>query len=778
MKLNDYASVRKTKGYYVVPKSAQHSIPVEEIFADGMWRSGDVYCRMLRISDINFAMLSDDKKREICTLYGVVYAGIPTDCWAKFCIISQKMDEKSFRRDILYQLTNDGHDNFRTEINQYLSSCIQDVGNVIQQKYIIVSTSKPDRRTAQARLRQVESHLISSFTALGSTVTAVSINEWLEILHNFFRIGEEGRFTFDINEAQKLGQDFRDAVCPDTISFKKDHIEIDQRFAKCMSITQYPQMLDDRFITTLLQQVPYIVLSIDVVPVDSEDAQKAVDDARMTVDAEKLRFNRKSVENLDFTSSIPHAVQTQEIAVEKFQTDLSDRDQQMFLTLLTVATFANTQEELEQAIDALKTAAVHYHCRFTDLNYQQENAFNTAMPFGIRRIENMRTMVTSNVTALVPFNTQEVVIPGGIYYGVNAMSGNLIVGLRSKLVNGNSMVIATSGAGKSLFVKQEVIELYLKFPKAKFYIIDPENEYRPLVEALGGVIVDISVDSDTHFNPMDFTFETPKRLPHMAKVEFILSLCEQIMGKDNVQPGDRTLVDRSLRNVYDPLVKSNYQEPCPTLTDLWHELLALGHERADEIALALEIFATGSLSMFSKPTNIDMSNRLVCFNIQSLGDQLKPVAMLSMLEYINTSVISGNRNDPQAATWVYIDEIYLLLKNKISADFLFESWKRFRKYNSFVTGITQNVEDCLSNTAAYTMLSNSEFTCMLRQTKDIDSIVKLYGLSEPQRNYLLLARPGQGILKMGNSLIPFVNDYPKDTQTYSLFTTKPGEMKQ
>ena len=229
--------------------------------------------------------------------------------------------------------------------------------------------------------------------------------------------------------------------------------------------------------------------------------------------------------------------------------------------------------------------------------------------------------------------------------------------------------------------------------------------------------------------------------------------------------------------IYKPLIKSGYKIACPTLTDLYNDLKEQPHERAHEIALALELFATGSMNMFAHPTNVDMSNRLICFNIQSLGDQLKPVAMLSMLEYINTCVMSNERNDPKAATWVYFDEIYLLLRDKLSSQFLYTSWKRFRKYNAYATGITQNVQDCLSNDTAYAMLANSEFVCMLRQTKDIDSVVELYGLSDPQKNYLKLAKPGQGILKMGNNLIPFVNDHPTNTKIYRLLTTKPGEME-
>ncbi len=778
MKLYEYASTRNTWGGVSTPKSVQKSIPVDHIYEDGMWRSGNVYSQMWSVSDINYAMVSDSKKEEIQQVYGKLYAGVPSDCTIKMTIVSQRMDDALFQRDVLYHRANDGHDDLRGEKNRQLVACASQAGNVLQSKYAIISTQKPRVSDARERLRQVQGHLVNILSELGSTVRIVDNTERLRILHNFFRVGEESRFEFDLDRCTKLGEDFRDYVAPDCIEFKRDHVEMDDRMAKCMSMSYFPQRIDDKLISTLLQQVPYIVLTLDFVPIETEDAYKTLTDFRMKVDADKVRFNRKSVDNLDFTANVPQRTQEEENTLNQWQRDMSDHDQQMFLTLLTAAFFADNLEELRQETDALKTAAGNFNCRFTEMRWQQENAFNTAMPYGLRRIANLRAMTTKGVAALVPFNTQEVLVPGGIYYGVNAISGNLIIGLRTVLINGNAMVIATSGGGKSLFVKQEILELFLRFPRAKFYIVDPENEYGPLVRELGGIVVDISVDSTTYFNPLDFTYDpATKILPHTAKAEFVLSLCEQIMGKENIQAGDKSLIDRSLKHIYKPLIQSGYKAFCPTLTDLYNDLKAQRQERAHEIALALELFATGSMNMFAHPTNVDMSNRLICFNIQSLGDQLKPVAMLSMLEYINTCVMSNERNDPTAATWVYFDEIYLLLRDQLSAQFLYTSWKRFRKYNAYATGITQNVQDCLTNDTAYAMLANSEFVCMLRQTKDIDSVVELYGLSDPQKNYLKLAKPGQGILKMGNNLIPFVNDHPTNTKIYRLLTTKPGEME-
>ena len=557
MRLNEYASTKKTRGSYSLSRSVQKQIPIDRIYVDGVWRSGSVYSQMWSISDINYAMSSDADKEKITAQLGIVYAGIPTDCWAKVCIISQRMDEQAFVRDILYRRGNDGLDEYRAEKNRQIKSCASEIGNVNQHKYMILSTNKASVEEARDRLRQVQGHLIGALSALGCSVSALDNNARLEILHNFFRIGEEGHFQFDFAANKRLGQDFRDAVAPDAMRFGTSHIEIDDRYAKCMTITQYPQKLDDKFISTVLQQVPYIVLSIDITPIDSGDAFKEIDTARMKTDAEKVRFNRKSVDNLDFTSSVPYRTQAQEKSIEEIRSRMVEDDQQLFQTLLTVVYFADSPEELAQQTDALKTAAANFNCRFTDLRFQQERAFQTAMPYGLRRIKSTRTMLTKSLTALVSFNTQEVFVPGGIYYGVNAVSGNLIIGLRTKLINGNAMVVATSGGGKSMFVKQEILELYLWFPHAYFYIVDPENEYAPLVQALGGEVVNISTDSNTHFNPLDFRYDSLTRIPpRIAKAEFVLSLCEQIMGKENILPGDKSLIDRSLKAIYRPLVES------------------------------------------------------------------------------------------------------------------------------------------------------------------------------------------------------------------------------
>ena len=708
MRLSEYASTQRTYGSRKVPRSVQQSIPIDRIYEDGTWCCGNVYSQMWSMPDINFTMSDEDNKAKILNLLGKVYMGVPSDCWLKICIVSQRMDEKSFRENVLLHRNLDGLDKWRVERNRRIRQCVQDAGNVVQHKYLILSTNKQNVTDARSRLRQVQGNLLAELSNLGCTIKPMTNNERLEVLHNFFRRGEEGRFQFSFDDYGKLGNDFRNTIAPDAMRFTTQHAEIDDGFAKAMTIAQYPQQLSDNFVATLLQQVPYIVLSIDITPVETEDAMRAIEASQMKIDSEKYRANRRNVENLDFMATISPRNQQQEKYTAEIRNAICEGDQQVFMVLLSVAFFADTPDELRQETDALQSAAANFNCRFTEMRFQQENCFNTAMPYGLRRVESSHMMLTRSVTALVPFVAQEVQSPQGIFYGRNAITGNLIVGDRTKLINGNAMVIATSGSGKSMSVKMEIIMEFLRWPNARFILVDPENEYELLVKALGGEAIKVSVDSRTHFNPLDYHYDPKTDVPpDVAKIEFVLSMLDKLIGENgHLQPEDRSLI---------------------------------------------------------------------CFNIQSLGDQLRPIAMMSLLEFINMQVMTNRRKDATAATWIYFDEIHVLLKDPMSSNFLYSSWKRFRKYNAYATGISQDIQDYLDNPVAYALLSNSEFVIMLRQSKSLEALERLYGLSKPQLEFLRNASEGHGIIKMGNSMIPFSNLEPKDTAVYKLITTKPGE---
>ena len=673
MRLSEYASTQRTYGSRKVPRSVQQSIPIDQIYEDGTWRCGNVYSQMWSMPDINFTMSDEDNKAKILNLLGKVYMGVPSDCWLKICIVSQRMDEKSFRENVLLHRNLDGLDKWRVERNRRIRQCVQDAGNVVQHKYLILSTNKQNVTDARSRLRQVQGNLLAELSNLGCTIKPMTNNERLEVLHNFFRRGEEGRFQFSFDDYGKLGNDFRNTIAPDAMRCTTQYAKIDDGFAKAMTIAQYPQQLSDNFVATLLQQVPYIVLSIDITPVETEDAMREIEASQMKIDSEKYRANRRNVENLDFMATISPRNQQQEKYTAEIRNAICEGDQQVFMVLLSVAFFADTLEEIKQETDALQSAAANFNCRFTEMRFQQENCFNTAMPYGLRRVESSHMMLTRSVTALVPFVAQEVQSPQGIFYGRNAITGNLIVGDRTKLINGNAMVIATSGSGKSMSVKMEIIMEFLRWPNARFILVDPENEYELLVKALGGEAIKVSVDSRTYFNPLDYHYDPKTDVPpDVAKIEFVLSMLDKLIGENgHLQPEDRSLIAASLKNIYKPLIASGYTAPCPTLGDLYRDLNKSNLRRAKQLALMLDVFANGSLQAFSHTTNVDMNNRLICFNIQSLGDQLRPIAMMSLLEFINMQVMTNRRKDATAATWIYFDEIHVLLKDPMSSNFLY-----------------------------------------------------------------------------------------------------------
>ena len=678
MRLSEYASTQRTYGSRKVPRSVQQSIPIDQIYEDGTWRCGNVYSQMWSMPDINFTMSDEDNKAKILNLLGKVYMGVPSDCWLKICIVSQRMDEKSFRENVLLHRNLDGLDKWRVERNRRIRQCVQDAGNVVQHKYLILSTNKQNVTDARSRLRQVQGNLLAELSNLGCTIKPMTNNDRLEVLHNFFRRGEEGRFQFSFDDYGKLGNDFRNTIAPDAMRFTTQHAEIDDGFAKTMTIAQYPQQLSDNFVATLLQQVPYIVLSIDITPVETEDAMREIEASQMKIDSEKYRANRRNVENLDFMATISPRNQQQEKYTAEIRNAICEGDQQVFMVLLSVAFFADTPDELRQETDALQSAAANFNCCFTEMCFQQENCFNTAMPYGLRRVESSHMMLTRSVTALVPFVAQEVQFPQGIFYGRNTITGNLIVGDRTKLINGNAMVIATSGSGKSMSVKMEIIMEFLRWPNARFILVDPENEYELLVKALGGEVIKLSVDSRTHFNPLDYHYDPKTDVPpDVAKIEFVLSMLDKLIGENgHLQPEDRSLIAASLKNIYKPLIASGYTAPCPTLGDLYRDLNKSNLRRAKQLALMLDVFANGSLQAFSHTTNVDMNNRLICFNIQSLGDQLRPIAMMSLLEFINMQVMTNRRKDATAATWIYFDEIHMIFAERALFDPQIEAVKK------------------------------------------------------------------------------------------------------
>lgn len=447
-------------------------------------------------------------------------------------------------------------------------------------------------------------------------------------------------------------------------------------------------------------------------------------------------------------------------------------------------TEADNLEQLDQDTEALQAIGRARGCQFNILRYQQEDALNTVLPLGLKRIDATRTLTTECTAVLMPFKSQEIQDAGGIYYGVNAVSHNLIVCNRGNLLNGNGFITGVSGSGKSMAAKQEVSALALSTDH-DIIIVDPEREYGELVRALGGEVITISASDPNgcHINALDLSEGYGDgREPLVMKSEFIMSLYEQLMGADKIEPQEKSIIDRSVGNIYREYIK-NFQGQPPTLKDLYDDLMKQVNPEAHRIALALELFTVGSLNVFSHQTNINTKSRILCFDIQDLGENLKSVGLLVMLDAIYNRVIQNRREGKY--THVYIDEIYLFFANgsgsghsitNYSSEFLYKCWKRFRKYGATLTGITQNVEECLLSNTARMMFANSEFLLMLNQaTTDREQLARLLGASDTQMSYVDNAPAGHGLIKVGGAIVPFANELPKNTELYRLMSTRPGE---
>ena len=646
---------------------------------------------------------------------------------------------------------------------------------IVQEKIITISVYKNSIEEARSYFSRMGADLSNHFNALGSKCIELDATERLRIAHDFYRTGEETAFSFDIHQSMKLGHDFKDMICPDSAKFRSDYFQIGSRFGRVLFLKHYPSYIKDSMVAELTDLNKNMMLSIDVIPIPMDEAVKEAENRRLGIETNITNWQRKQNANNNWSSIIPYDMEQQRNESKEFLDDLTTRDQRMFVSVLTMVITEDSKEKLDNLTDTIEQIAGKNLCQVGILRYQQMDGLETVLPFGVRKINALRTLTTESLAVFIPFKVQEIRHENGIFYGQNAISKNMIMVDRKQLLNGNSFILGVSGSGKSFTAKQEISSIKLRDPNADIIIVDPEREYAPLVNAMGGEVIKISATSDNHINAMDMNSEYGDGAnPVILKSEFILSLCEQLIGSGNLGPKQKSIIDRCTASVYRVFQQGNYQGIPPTLQDFREELLKQNEPEAKEIALAIELFTNGSLNTFALNTNVDTSNKLICYDILDLGKQLLPIGMLVVLDSI-LNRITANRSKGKN-TYIFIDEIYLLFQYEYSANFLFTLWKRVRKYGAYATGITQNVEDLLQSHTARTMLANSEFIIMLNQAYiDRIELGKLLNISDEGMSFITNVGAGEGLMKVGSSIVPFVNRFPKNTELYTLMTTKPGE---
>ena len=767
--------LKQDKEMFKVPRRVQDLVPVQRIWPDGIFQVGpNKFSKTWKFSDINYQVASEEDKENMFLLYSDILNSFDSAATTKITVNNHRLNKKDFEKSILMPMKWDGLDDYRREYNDMLLEKATGANGIVQEKYITVSINKRSIEDARTYFARTGADLQMRFSSLGSTLEDLDAIEKLRLIHDFYRQGDEMTFEFDMAKRSKLGHDFRDYICPDTIERGTDYIKLGEKYVRVLFLKDYGNYISDDTVTELTDMNRNLMLSIDVLSVPTDEAIREVENKLLGVETNITNWQRKQNQNNNFSAVVPYDMELQRTKTKEFLADLTTRDQRMMLALITMAISSDSKEQLDLDTESIQAVAKGRHCQMAVLKWQQADALNTVLPFGVRKIDCFRTLNTESLAVFLPFKTQEIMDKGGIYYGENAISHNLIMCNKENLLNQSAFLLGVPGSGKS-FSAKELITFLMLNTDDDILICDPEGEYAPLVEAMGpeiGSVIRVSAGGRDRLNAMYMVDGYGENDPIVVKSQFIMSLVEQI-DKKGVGPQQKSIIDRCAAAVYRDAEKSS-GGATPTLCTFRDKLLEQPEREAKQIALSLELFTTGSLDIFGHESNVDMDKRVVVFDIHGLGSQLKPTGLLvitdTMLNRVTLNWKKGKR------THVFIDEFHVVFENEFSAQFFNSAWRQFRKRNAYPTAITQNVEYLLDSVQASTMLSNSEFVIMLNQAaSDRAKLAKLLNISEIQMRYITNAPAGTGLIKYGSALVPFVNRFNKDTKLYRLMTTKPTD---
>ena len=744
-----------------------------------MFRCGHKFTRTWRFSDINYAVASDDDQLTMFLAHSALINGFPTDAMAKINVFNRQLSHKVLSS---LAIPNDEADYtvYANELSGIFSDKMADSNNIVHDKFITISTEKKNAEEARTFFTRVNNDLTADYAKLSSKITELGYKDRLRIFYDFFRNGDVNEFSLEMKKKVGKGSSFKDKICPDSIEFKSDHIRLGERFARVIFLKEYPSFLKDSMLSELTDFARSMMLSVDIEPIPTDIAVKIVQKKLLGAETEIAKWQRQQNMNNNFSANIPYDLEQMRDESKEFLKDLTERDQRMMFVTVTLVHVADTLDELNNDTETLLSIGRKHLCNFSILRYQQEDGLNTVLPYGLMKLKAERTLTTESTAVLMPYKTQEIIDEGGLYYGVNAISHNLLMCNRKLLLNGNGFILGVSGSGKSFASKLEMT-LAAIFSKDDIIVIDPEREYAPLIKNLGGENIKLSVTSVNHINAMSINKDTDAddENPVSMKSELLISIFDELLKSGSSRMGigvgakDKSIIDRCTIRVFADYMNGRSDKQ-PTLMQLRDELLNQPEPEAHDLALCLEMFTTGSLNAFAHQSNVDVNKRIISYDILELGEQMKSIGLLIMLDNIMNRVIENRRRGRY--TRVYIDEAHLFFKNQYSAEFLLKAWKRFRKYGGLLTGITQNISDCLNNETASGMLANSEFLLMLNQSpSDRKDLSELLNISDTQMSYITNAGAGRGLIKVGGSIVPFVNDFPTDTELYKLMSTKPGE---
>lgn len=761
--------MRQDREGYRVPRRVQDVIPIQRIWSDGIFLVGNRYAKTFKFTDINYMVASQEAQKKLFLAYAALINSLDCGATTKITLNNRHLNRKNFADTVLMKLKNDYLDYYRMEYNDVIMSKATGGNGIIQEKYVTVSVCKKNIEDARAYFARVGAELTARFAALGAKVAEMDATEKLRVLHDFFRSGEEVYFRFDAQDMMRKGHDFRDYICPDSVEKHSDYLMLGGKYARVIYLKDYASFISDQLVTKLTDQSRSMMLSIDIIPVATDEAVREVERKMLGVETNITNWQRRQNANNNFSAIVPYDMEQQRRETKEYMTDLTSRDQRMMLSVLTIVHLADSKADLDADTDALLKVAADHMCQMAVLRYQQLDGLNTALPIGSRKIDTFRTLTTESLAVFMPFKVQEIQEPGGIYFGENAISHNLILCNMKNLLNQSMMLLGIPGSGKSFFAKLLIVAIALS-TKDDIIILDPEGEYTPLVRALGGSVMCFAVGGSDWLNAMAMEEGYGEGSPVAFKSQFIMSLLKQI-DPDGIRAHHKSIIDRCVALVLQEQKKTG---KVPTLCTLREKLLEQPEQEARDLALTMELYTSGSLNIFAHETNVDTKNRIQSYDIHDLGEELKQPGFVTitdaMINRVNYNWAHGKK------THIFVDEFHIAYENEYSGNFFTSAWRQFRKRNAAPCAITQNVEYMLDSVQASTMVSNSEFVVMLNQAEsDQERLSKLLNISPEQMSYVNGSEAGCGLMRYGSALVPFVNRFPVNTELYKLITTKPGE---
>jgi len=767
------------------PQTAQQSIPYKEMYRDGICRVTDkFYTKTVQFFDINYQLAQADDKAQIFESYCDFLNYFDSTISVQLTFINQRANMQDFSKSIAIPPRGDEYDDIRREYADMLKSQLEKGNNgLTKRKFITFGIEADNLRSAKMRLERIETDVLNNFKTLGVQALPLNGLERLELLHGQLHPDGQEKLRFAWTDLAKTGLSTKDFIAPTSFSFSKDGktFRIGE-YSGAMSFLQIlaPE-LTDRLLADLLDLDDAITVNLHIQSIDQAQAIRNIKRKMSDLQKMKIEEQKKAVRAGYDMDIIPTDLATYGEEAQSLLQDLQSRNERMFLVTVLVQNIAPKRQKLFTDIFAASGIAQKYNCALKRLDYQQEQGLMSSLALGRNQIEIQRGLTTSSTAIFVPFTTCELFQQGqALYYGLNALSNNLIMADRKQLKNPNGLFLGTPGSGKSFSAKREIVNVFL-LTDDSIIIADPENEYGPLIRRFGdqGQVIDLSPNSSNYINPLDINLDySDDENPVTLKSDFVLSLCDLIIGgKDGLSPIEKTIIDRCTRLVYRKYLQDPKPENMPILGDLYELLRKQSEPEAQNIATALEIYVNGSLNVFNHRSNIDMdSHRVLCFQLKSLGKALKEIGLLIMQDAVWNRV-TANR-EKHKTTWFYIDEFHLLLKGQTGA-FSVEIWKRFRKWGGIPSGLTQNVKDLLASREIENIFENSDFIYMLNQAQgDRQILAKQLGISPHQLSYVTHSGPGEGLLFFGNVIIPFVDHFPKDTSLYRIMTTRPEEVAE